>query len=312
MKDTHIESDAAPVFSLAKLARLYKTRLKLLGGDVSGRFNNTHLKTRILAHQQDFQAYREGRDVLLAFSKDVRAALRQAYERDFDDEAWILSQATIIVRRDMFSTESKFHNSFENNCQQESTPQSLRSLVGMILGGSNIFHAFCLYVGALLIISDYSYVVNICFRWPDLVHNFCLYSDSDDMNLSWFAFHAHHEKGTSESNLAIWSLLHLFEEQAASPAMSRHSMDVISKAVQYLNPGQTAVMACDQPFFDITKQIQWISPNSYGEDWYFIMLSGLYIVMIAWKALGKWLDSSGWTAVLVQADIATPGKVEYF
>ena len=38
----------------------------------------------------------------------------------------------------MFSTEAKFQKSFENNCQQESTPQSLRSLVGMILGGSNI------------------------------------------------------------------------------------------------------------------------------------------------------------------------------
>ena len=90
MKDTHIESDAAPVFRLAELARLYKTRLKLFGGDVSGRFINTHLKTRILAHQQDLRVYREGRDVLLAFSRDVRAALRQAYERDFDDEAWIL------------------------------------------------------------------------------------------------------------------------------------------------------------------------------------------------------------------------------
>ena len=138
MKDTHIESDAAPVFKLAKLARLYKTRLKLLGGDVLGRFNNTILKNIILAHQQDLQAYRESRDVLLAFSKDVGAALRQAYERDFDDEAQIFSQAAKIFRRDIFSTESKFHNSFESNCQQESTPQSLRSLVGMILRGSNI------------------------------------------------------------------------------------------------------------------------------------------------------------------------------
>ena len=138
MKDTHIESDAAPVFRLAELARLYKTRQKLTGADVSDRFNNTHLKTRILAHQQDRQAYREGRNVLLAFSKDVGAALRQAYERDFDDEAWILSKAAKIVRRDMFSTESKFQKSLENNCQQEGTPQSLRSLVGMVLGGSNI------------------------------------------------------------------------------------------------------------------------------------------------------------------------------
>ena len=55
--------------------------------------NNIHLKTRILAHQQDLQAYRQGRYSFHAFSKDMGAALRQAYERDFDDEAWILSQA---------------------------------------------------------------------------------------------------------------------------------------------------------------------------------------------------------------------------
>ena len=85
-------------------------------------------------------------------------------------------------------------------------------------------------------------------------------------------------------------------------------MDVISKTVQYFNPEQAPVMACDQPLFAITKQIQWISPNSYGEDLYVIMLGGLHLEMTAWKGLGKWLDSSGWTAALVHADIATPGK----
>ena len=40
------------------------------------------------------------------------------------------------------------------------------------------------------------------------------------------------------------------------------------------------------------------------------MLGGLHIEMIAWKALGKWLESSGLTAALVPADIATPGKVD--
>ena len=81
--------------------------------------------------------------------------------------------------------------------------------------------------------------------------------------------------------------------------------------VQYLNPGQTLVMACDQPLFDIAKQLQWIIPNSYGEDLYVIMLGGLHIEITARKALGKWLDSSGWIAALVQDDIATPGKADY-
>ena len=71
-------------------------------------------------------------------------------------------------------------------------------------------------------------------------------------------------------------------------------------------------MACDQPLFAIVKQIQWISPNSYGEDAFVIMLGGLHIQVTAWKALGKWLESSEWTAAFVQADITTPGKADSF
>ena len=40
--------------------------------------NKIHLKNRILAHQQDLQAYRQGRYSFHAFSKDMGAALRQA------------------------------------------------------------------------------------------------------------------------------------------------------------------------------------------------------------------------------------------
>ena len=42
------------------------------------------------------------------------------------------------------------------------------------------------------------------------------------------------------------------------------------------------------------------------------MLRGLHIEMTDWEALGKWLDSSGWTAALVQADVAAPGKADSF
>ena len=121
---------------------------------------------------------------------------------------------------------------------------------------NTIVHALCLYVGALLNMLDYSYVVDICFRWLDQVHEFCLDSDSDYMNLSWSAFHAHHEKGTSETNLAISSLPPLFEEQVASSDIpSFNGCHLKSSSVlKHVNPGQTPVMACDEPLFDITKQ----------------------------------------------------------
>ena len=66
------------------------------------------------------------------------AALRQAYERDFDDEAWILSQAAKIVRRDMVNKSRSFRSHWKIIVSRKATPQSLRSLVAMILGGSNI------------------------------------------------------------------------------------------------------------------------------------------------------------------------------
>ena len=37
------------------------------------------------------------------------------------------------------------------------------------------------------------------------------------------------------------------------------------------------------------------------------MFGGLHIEMAVYKALGKWLDGSGWTDVLADAGVATPG-----
>ena len=55
-------------------------------------------------------------------------------------------------------------------------------------------------------------------------------------------------------------MLPLFKEQAHSPAMIRHSMSVVRKAVQFLNPGQIPVVTFDQPLYAIAKQVQWNWP----------------------------------------------------
>ena len=49
-------------------------------------------------------------------------------------------------------------------------------------------------------------------------------------------------------------------------------------------------MSCNQALFAIAEQIQWVSPKSYGEDLYVIMLGRLHIEMTAWEALGKGWD----------------------
>ena len=68
--------DKIPVFRLAELTQMYSTRLKQLGGDTSTRVHSTDLKDRILANAPGLQADKQGRDVMLAFNKDIGQALR--------------------------------------------------------------------------------------------------------------------------------------------------------------------------------------------------------------------------------------------
>lgn len=89
-------------------------------------------------------------------------------------------------------------------------------------------------------------------------------------------------------------------------------MDVIKRAVQELNPGQPQMITLDQPLYALAKQIQWSWPETYGEDHFVIILGGLHIEMASLKVICDWLEDSGWTEALVQANITSPGKAEAF
>ena len=127
-----------PVFKLADLAKLYTSRLKQLGVNISGRIHTTDLKNRILSNFPNMQAHRQGRDIMLAFNKDIGLALQRVSESDFDEEAIILPKVAKIVRRDLSNTKYTFDGTFKKQCQKKSVPQSLLSLVNMIIDGSNI------------------------------------------------------------------------------------------------------------------------------------------------------------------------------
>ena len=128
---------------------------------------------------------------------------------------------------------------------------------------------------------------------------------TDNMKISWAAFHASQQESHRQSPVDIRSLLPLFQEEAKSAAMIRHSLDVIQSAVAHLNPGQIPVVAFDQPLYAIAKQIQWQWSNSHGEKHYVIMFGSLHVEMTALKAIGKWLEDSGWTSALIQSGVAS-------
>ena len=149
--------------------------------------------------------------------------------------------------------------------------------------------------------------------WFNNVKSLC---GKDELNnkdfMSWTAFHASLQSPPVQQ-VDIVALLPLFLEHAhSSPAMVRHGMDVVNDVVLHVNPGQTPVIAMDQPLFALAKLIQWNMPETHGEDKYVVMFGGLHIEIAAFKALGGFLDGSGWVNALVNADIASPGTAESF
>ena len=89
--ESRIDEDLAVVFKLADLVKLLSARLQQFGIEQDTRPHSTDLNSRIVAHFPDLKAYKEGRDVLLAFDRDMGAALRKFYKEDFDDEAICLA-----------------------------------------------------------------------------------------------------------------------------------------------------------------------------------------------------------------------------
>jgi hypothetical protein len=134
---------------------------------------------------------------------------------------------------------------------------------------------------------------------------------TDSQIVSWASYHAEYSP-LNESPLPISALLPLFDHRSSTAAMIRHCMVVVRDAVRHLNPGQTPVLTFDQPLYSLAKQIQWHWPAEFGENQFVILMGGLHLEMAVMKALGHWLDSSGWVQVISQAGIATSGTAESF
>lgn len=142
IEDARSKESIAPVFKLADMAQLYRSRLQQLGVISETRMHTTRLKQKLLARFPDMRAHSKGRDILLAFDEDVGHAINKACEYDDDDDAILLARATQIVRRNMFDS-NPFTGSFNENCQEKSVPPLLIALVNMVLEGPNIKDQMC-------------------------------------------------------------------------------------------------------------------------------------------------------------------------
>ena len=127
--------------------------------------------------------------------------------------------------------------------------------------------------------------------------------------VSWAAYNSsQHEEHTVPVTPAY--LLPLFPEAAHSVAMIFHAMNVVKAVVTHLNPGQIPGLVADQPLFLIAKKIQWNYPQIFGEEQFVVFLGGMHVEMTAFRLLGNWLDSSGWTTAIINSGVAAGGTAD--
>ena len=127
--ETSRSSEGPTVFRLADIVNLYTKRLEQLGVEAPA-VNSTRLKEKLLSEVPELEAHKQGKDVLLAFQKDVSFVLSDA--SDYYSEAIILGKAANILRRHMLNHKSKFCGTYHEGCIQQAIPPTLLQFVAML------------------------------------------------------------------------------------------------------------------------------------------------------------------------------------
>ena len=132
-------------------------------------------------------------------------------------------------------------------------------------------------------------------QWLDSVADQLLEVEQPDDNLiiSWSGFHASNSQNSDEVKPCVSAIMPPFAKSSKSVGMLVHSLNVIKKATNHINPNQKPIAEADQPIFATLKQIQWNFPDEYGESEFIIMMGGLHIEMCALSLLGDWLEGNG-------------------
>ena len=98
--------------------------------------NSTRLKEKLLSEIPELEVHKQGRDVLLAFQKDVGFVLSEA--SDYYSEAIILGKAANILQRHMVDHKSTFDGTFHEGCIELAIPFTLLQFVAILEHGADI------------------------------------------------------------------------------------------------------------------------------------------------------------------------------
>jgi hypothetical protein len=105
------------VFKLSELGELYQKRLEQKG--IQSGVIKTRLKEKLLAEISELEAHKSGREVLLAFKKDIGPVLSSASSYT---DALLLGKAAKILWKDMINHKFTFDGHFNEATVDKAVP----------------------------------------------------------------------------------------------------------------------------------------------------------------------------------------------
>ena len=107
------------------------------------------------------------------------------------------------------------------------------------------------------------------------------------------------------TNQTISTMLPLLQNEIATHAMVRHTMDIIKED---LNLDQPLVVTQINLFMLWERNSSGYIQTNMRKTIVLMMMGPLHIEMALLSLIGDWLESSGWVETLVKANISTSGK----
>ena len=142
IEERRYEEGFIPLFKLSELKKMYSKRLSQIDPEIAQYVHPTRLKTKLLEHIPGLRAQQHGKQVLMMFDEDIGETIDVAISHVTHHDAINLVRAAQIIRKDLQRVKCDFDGSFKEN-NADIVPQTLRTLINMILEGPNIENQSC-------------------------------------------------------------------------------------------------------------------------------------------------------------------------
>ena len=149
--------------------------------------------------------------------------------------------------------------------------------------------------------SSFNIAVSEEFSW---LIKFNLVMDTDTLPPAWSGFHAAEKRGARHPP-GICTILPVLRDKVHTLNTQAHIMKLNIKWTETLNPGQTPVDVSDQPVYALTKILQYLFPDKFGN--YFALFGQLHIEQALLIIHGLLIKGSGLLEILTQNNFSTIG-----